>query len=45
LALFKFIESYGWFSSTLGALGTSLGTYLIFDLWLQCQFPKGFWGI
>lgn len=45
LALFKFIESYGWFSSTLGALGTSLGNYLIFDLWLQCQFPKGFWGI
>jgi putative tricarboxylic transport membrane protein len=45
LVLFKFIESYGWVSSTLGALGTSLGNYLIFDLWLQCQFPKGFWGI
>jgi len=45
LVLFKFIESYGWVSSTLGALGTSIGNYLIFDLWLQCQFPKGFWGI
>jgi putative tricarboxylic transport membrane protein len=45
LVLFRFIESYGWVSSTLWALGTSLGNYLIFDLWLQCQFPKGFWGI
>jgi hypothetical protein len=43
--LFKFIESYGWVSSTWGALATSIGNYLIFDLWLQCQFPSGFWGI
>lgn len=43
--LFKCVESYGWASSTLGALATSSFNYLIFDFWLQCQFPKGFWGI
>lgn len=45
LALFKFVESYGWVSSTLGALATSFVNYLVFSVWLQCQFPKGFLGI
>jgi hypothetical protein len=43
--LFKFVESYDWVPSTWGALATSIFNYLIFDRWLQCQFPKGFWGI
>ena len=45
LILFKFCESYRWIPALLGALVASLGTYLIFGLWLQCQFPKGWLGI
>lgn len=42
--LFKFVESYNWVPSTLGALATSIGNYLLFGLWLQCQFPRGWLG-
>jgi len=45
LILFKVCESYRWVPAVLGALVASLGTYLIFGLWLQCQFPKGWFGI
>jgi putative tricarboxylic transport membrane protein len=27
-----------------GAVGTALGAYAIFDLWLKTQLPRGFWG-
>ncbi len=45
LILFKFVESYGSVPSILGAMAASIGNYLIFTLWLQCQFPKGWLGI
>lgn len=44
LALFKFVESFSWTSSVLGALAISIGNYLLFGVWLQCQFPKGWLG-
>ena len=45
LILFKFCESYRWMPALLGGLIASIGNYLIFSLWLQCQFPKGWLGI
>jgi len=45
LALFKFVESYPWIPSTFGALATSILTYLVFGIWLQCQFPMGWLGL
>lgn len=45
LTLFKFVESYNLVPSILGALAASIVNYLIFSLWLQCQFPKGWLGI
>jgi putative tricarboxylic transport membrane protein len=45
LILFKFCESYRWMPAILGGLIASLGNYLVFGLWLQCQFPKGWLGI
>jgi putative tricarboxylic transport membrane protein len=45
LILFKFCESYRWMPALLGGLIASMGNYLIFSLWLQCQFPKGWLGI
>ncbi len=45
LTLFRFCESYRWLPAILGSLVASVGSYLIFGLWLQCQFPKGWLGI
>ncbi len=45
LTLFKFVESYRPIPSILGAVAASIANYLIFSLWLQCQFPKGWLGI
>jgi hypothetical protein len=45
LTLLKLAESYSWIASTLIAMAASLGNYLIFSLWLQGQFPKGWLGI
>ncbi len=28
-----------------GALATSAASYLIFEVWLKAQLPKGFWGM
>jgi len=45
LVLFKFAESYSWPLSVLGALLISVANYLVFVVWLQCQFPKGWFGV
>ena len=42
--LFKFVEPHNWVLSTLGALAASIGNHLLFDVWLQCQFPSGWLG-
>lgn len=44
-ALFRVAEGYKWIPSIVGALATTICNYLVFDLWLQCQFPKGWLGI
>lgn len=41
LFLFKAIEPQTWSLSILGALITVLLSYIIFNVWLQCQFPEG----
>ena len=41
LFLFKSIESQRWISAVLASVVTVLLSYLIFHVWLQCQFPEG----
>ena len=43
--LFKTIGEMGWKISLVGGTFISLGMYIIFKVWLQVQFPIGFWGI
>lgn len=43
LFLLKFIEPEGWISSFIVASVTAISFYIIFYIWLQIQFPKGFW--
>ena len=42
LFLFKTVEPQKWIVSILGAIVTVLLSYIIFNVWLQCQFPEGF---
>ncbi len=41
LFLFKTIEPQKWSLSILGAIITVFLSYIIFNVWLQCQFPDG----
>ncbi len=46
LFLFKLSEPQKWFRPLILSISTSILSYLIFSVWLQCQFPKGpikFW--
>ena len=45
LGLLRLAESYRWLTSTLIATAASIGSYVIFSLWLQGQFPKGWLGL
>jgi putative tricarboxylic transport membrane protein len=45
LILLKIAESYSWLASFLIAGSASAGNFLIFRVWLQGQFPKGWLGI
>ena len=45
LILLKIAESYSWGASILIAGSASAGNFLIFQVWLQGQFPKGWLGI
>jgi hypothetical protein len=42
--LFRIIEPLDWKKVLIGAFLTSLGSYLVFDLWLEAQLPKGIFG-
>ncbi len=45
LILLKIAESYSWLASFLIAGSASASNFLIFQVWLQGQFPKGWLGI
>ena len=46
LFLFKLSEPKRWLRPFILSAGTSILSYLVFSVWLQCQFPRGlikFW--
>ncbi len=43
--LLRFIEPQPWKAVIGWALGGSVGSYLIFEVWMKLRLPKGFWGI
>jgi putative tricarboxylic transport membrane protein len=43
--LFKAVEPQRWSVATLGAILSVLTSYVVFQLWLGAQLPKGFLGI
>jgi hypothetical protein len=45
LFIFIFLERKKWWSALIGSLVVIGITYLIFEVWLNIQFPKGFLGI
>ncbi len=42
--LLRAVEPQRWPVVILGAVGTALGAFAIFDLWLKTQLPRGPWG-
>ncbi len=42
--LLRVIEPMSWIKVLAGATGAAGGSYVIFELWLQAQLPKGFLG-
>jgi putative tricarboxylic transport membrane protein len=42
--LFRAIEPLNWKKVLAGAVGATLGSYAIFQLWLEAQLPTGFLG-
>jgi putative tricarboxylic transport membrane protein len=42
--LLRIIEPMSWIKVLAGATGAAGGSYVIFELWLQAQLPKGFLG-
>jgi hypothetical protein len=38
------MEPLGWRKVLFGAIVTALGSYAIFQLWLQAQLPEGIFG-
>ena len=43
--LFKVVEPQNWSKAVLGAIISTLTVYVVFQLWLGSQLPKGFLGI
>ena len=43
--LLRFIEPQPWKVVIAWALAGSVGSYLIFEVWMKLRLPKGFWGI
>ncbi len=43
--LLRFIAPQPWKAVIGWALGGSVGSYLIFEVWMKLRLPKGFWGI
>lgn len=42
--LLKIIEKKGWLLTTWVSLVITLGSYVVFKVWLQAELPKGFFG-
>ena len=42
--LYRTMEPLGWKKVLFGAIITALGSYAIFQLWLQAQLPEGIFG-
>ena len=42
--LLRVIEPMSWKKVLAGAFGAAAGSYVVFELWLQAQLPKGFLG-
>jgi hypothetical protein len=42
--LYRTMEPLGWRKVLFGAIVTALGSYAIFQLWLQAQLPEGIFG-
>ena len=45
IVLLRFIEPQPWMVVIAWALGGSVGSYLIFEVWMKLRLPKGFLGI
>lgn len=43
--LFKYVSQMNWKSSLAFAILTSLVQYLLFEVWLKVQFPRGLLGV
>jgi len=43
--LFKAVEPQRWSVAVLGAAASSLTAYVVFQVWLGCQLPRGILGI
>jgi putative tricarboxylic transport membrane protein len=39
--LFKAVEPQRWWVAVLGAVASSVAAYVLFQVWLGCQLPKG----
>jgi hypothetical protein len=39
--LYRMLEPAGWTETLLAAVLTTLGFYLVFQVWLEVQFPRG----
>lgn len=44
ILLFRSIEPQKWLVAVGGSVLTSLICYVVFELWLKTQLPKGIWG-
>ena len=44
VVLLRFVAKKGWILSLLASLAITLGTYVIFEVFLQSQLPEGFLG-
>lgn len=42
--LLRAVEPQRWSVVILGAIGTAIGTFVIFNVWLKAQLPQGPWG-
>ncbi len=42
--LLRMMEPLSWKKVLAGAIGAAIGSYAIFQLWLEAQLPKGFLG-
>ena len=40
--LYRMLEPSSWKETLLAALATTLGFYLVFQIWLEAQLPRGF---